>query len=455
MAKMYNICLSASKQTCNRRGVMLIIVMWISFGLVSIALLFCDSLMLEYRASENTIAGLQSANAIEGALRYLCFILENQDETGYMPDKESYVNEEIAIGDAVVWLIGNDYNKTNSSDQKPVFGIIDECSKINLNTAPLEMLEGLPNMTSELAAAIIDWRDTDMDLTPNGAESDYYALRDPSYYCKDSAFETVEELRLVMGCTPEILYGEDSNRNGILDPNENDGDASYPADNSDGSLSKGLLAYATIFSREPNTRDDGSARINIKNNTEGLRQLLQNTFGQERAEQIMQLVGRNLSSINSSIEFYLRSAMTSQEFSLIADAISVTDEPYIMGLINVNTASKEALACIPGIGEEFAQKIVDIRQNKTADELKSITWVTEVLDNEHSVLAGPFITTRTYQFSLDITALNKLGTGYRRDIFVVDMSSGESLVIYRRELSRLGWALGTEIRETYDLQIQQ
>ena len=455
MVKTHNICSIASRRHSNRHGIMLIIVMWISFGLVSIALLFCDSMMLEYRASDNTIAGLQSTSAVEGALRYLCFILENQDESGYMPDKKSYTSEEISIGNTLLWIIGNDYNDTASSDQKPVFGIMDECSKINLNTASLEMLEGLPNMTSEFAAAIIDWRDADTELTPNGAESDYYALRDPSYYCKDSAFETVEELRLVQGCTWDILYGEDSNRNGILDPNENDGDVSYPADNSDGKLTKGLLDYVTVYSREPNTRDDGSGRINIKNNQEGLTQLLQNTLGQQRAEQIMQLIGRNPGSINSALEFYLRSAMTAQEFSLIADAISVTDGAYIPGLINVNTASKEVLACIPGIGDEFAQKLVDIRQNKTADELKSITWVTEALDNEHATQAGPFITTRTCQFSLDIAAVNKLGTGYRRDLFVIDMSSGESVVVYRRALTRLGWALGSEIRETYDLQIEQ
>ena len=35
---------------------------------------------------------------------------------------------------------------------------------------------------------------------------------------------------------PEFVRGEDWNLNGRLDPNEDDGDISYPPDNSDGKL---------------------------------------------------------------------------------------------------------------------------------------------------------------------------------------------------------------------------
>ena len=43
-----------------------------------------------------------------------------------------------------------------------------------------------------------------------------------------------EELALVNGATYEVLYGEDANMNGVLDPNEDDGEESAPTDNSDG-----------------------------------------------------------------------------------------------------------------------------------------------------------------------------------------------------------------------------
>jgi len=59
--------------------------------------------------------------------------------------------------------------------------------------------------------------------------------------------------------TTEILYGEDTNLNGVLDPNENDGDVSLPTDNRDGRLDAGLLEYVTVYTRQPNTGSDGSA----------------------------------------------------------------------------------------------------------------------------------------------------------------------------------------------------
>ena len=49
----------------------------------------------------------------------------------------------------------------------------------------------------------------------------------------------------------QVLYGEDANLNGILDPNENDGDVLPPTDNADGLLQPGLLEYVTIYSQEP------------------------------------------------------------------------------------------------------------------------------------------------------------------------------------------------------------
>src|SRR5207249_3756045 len=110
----------------------------------------------------------------------------------------------------------------------------DESSKLNLNTATLEMLETLPRMTPEFAAAIIDWRDTDENVSQGGAESESYLRLTSPYRCKNTNFESVAELRHVMGADLDMIYGEDANLNGVLDINENDGDISSPSDNRDG-----------------------------------------------------------------------------------------------------------------------------------------------------------------------------------------------------------------------------
>jgi hypothetical protein len=59
------------------------------------------------------------------------------------------------------------------------------------------------------------------------------------------------------------LFGEDANRNGLLDPNEDDGEATYPPDNADGRLNPGWAAFLSVHSRESNLRSDGAPKINI------------------------------------------------------------------------------------------------------------------------------------------------------------------------------------------------
>lgn len=131
---------------------------------------------------------------------------------------------------------------------------------------PSSRLLMIPGMTYELADAILDFIDEDETTRTSGCESDYYQSLQPAYASKNSPLESLDELLLVRGVTPEYLYGEDANRNGLLDPNENDGDVSWPNDNADGSLQLGWSAYLSVYGRETNTRWDGTARININNN---------------------------------------------------------------------------------------------------------------------------------------------------------------------------------------------
>ncbi len=94
------------------------------------------------------------------------------------------------------------------------YGLDDEQSRINLNTAPgdllarlLESVGGVSRKEStEIAAAIEDWRDKDDQARPLGAEGFYYRSRPQGYGCKDGPFENVEELLLVKGVSPQ-LYG--------------------------------------------------------------------------------------------------------------------------------------------------------------------------------------------------------------------------------------------------------
>ncbi|MDP8243366.1 MAG: type II secretion system protein GspK [Candidatus Hinthialibacter antarcticus] len=424
-------------------GAVLIIVLWIAAGLVTVALLFGQSMMFEYRISENSKAGAQAEFAVESAARYATHILENLETSGSVPDEDEYYPEAVQIGESLLWMIGR--NHQDSTDSIPEFGLIDEGSKLNINTATVEMLEALPGMTEQFAAAIIDWRDEDDEVTENGAEADAYAMLNPSYQCKNAPFETVFELRMVYQADDDVLFGEDANLNGLLDPNESDGDISLPSDNRDGALDAGLFEYVTVYSRVPNTNSEGEARVNINgDDDQALTTLFTETFGSERGGQITTSQGQGQDDFTSLLQFYMVSGLSEEEFAQIETEISISDDEYQPGLINVNTASAIVLACVPGIDESQAQEIASQQADHLEDN--SVAWVKDILGDENTIQAGPYLTGQSYQFTVDAAAVGRHGRGFRRTRFVIDLSEGEAKIVYRRDLSGMGWALGERLR---------
>jgi type II secretory pathway component PulK len=141
--------------------------------------------------------------------------------------------------------------------------VVDEAGKLNINQASAPQLLALPGMTEEIVDAILDWRDQDSEERPAGAETGYYRNLDYPYDCRNAPFKTIRELLLVKGVTPEMLYGEDTNFNGLLDYNERDGDASLPPDNNDDVLEQGWIAYLSCYSKDDDKDGDGGDRVNV------------------------------------------------------------------------------------------------------------------------------------------------------------------------------------------------
>jgi len=54
--------------------------------------------------------------------------------------------------------------------------------------------------------AILDWLDPDDEPRPDGAESDYYAGLETPYACKNGPMDSIEELLLIKGITPELFF---------------------------------------------------------------------------------------------------------------------------------------------------------------------------------------------------------------------------------------------------------
>jgi type II secretory pathway component PulK len=128
-------------------------------------------------------------------------------------------------------------------------------------------------------------------------------------------------------------------------------------------------------------------------------------------------------------------------------------EPYLMnpttkGLINVNTATATALACIPGIGLTMAPQVLNYRQSNPP-QVPSVSWLKTALGGSTSLATqvGPYVTAYSFQYTADVAAVGHHGRGYRRVRFVFDTSSGTPLIVYRQDLSYLGWALGKQLHD--------
>lgn len=145
-----------------------------------------------------------------------------------------------------------------------VYGISDEESRLNINRVSPEELIKLYGMTPQIAAAIIDFRDEDNAVTPGGAEADAYAALQPPYIPRNGPFRSTRELLMVLGMPQDLFTGEDANLNSLLDPEENDGNETLPADNRDSVLDAGWFGLFTVHSAVRNVSASGADRINIR-----------------------------------------------------------------------------------------------------------------------------------------------------------------------------------------------
>ncbi len=264
----------------GRRGSALLVVLVTVTLLALAAYSFSELMVSESRATRQFLQDAQARELANSAIEYVAAWLENPEvEEGTSPNY--YHNPALLAGVTVVtadspqaegWFSVVAPAENDPASRTVRFGLMNESARINLNTLlnydldeveQREFLMYLPGMTEALADAILDWIDEDETPREFGAESDVYQGLVPPYFSKNGPLDSIDELLLVSDVTPELLYGEDANRNGLLDPNEDDGDLSLPLDNADGVLNLGWSAFLTTDSRESNLRADGSSKINV------------------------------------------------------------------------------------------------------------------------------------------------------------------------------------------------
>ena len=439
----------------RKRGVALLIVLWMMAILTLLMYAFLADMQVEYAVAGGYADGKKAEQLAWSAIELACQTVLNDTQRWQSLNDTTWANNpdnffEYPLGDGSFTLFRPLYDDA----QTVLWGLDDEASKINLNTAPKEILLKLPNMTEEIVEAILDWRDTDTTPGASGAESSYYNGLNPPYNCKSQPFETLEELLYVRGITPEILYGEDFNLNGRLEPNENDGDQTWPRDNRDGKLDPGLWQLCTVWSSDANMDAEGKKRVNL--NTANTQQLQDAGLQPNEVQAILnqRLVGPFLSPAQLLGGGGLPPAVTTQRFKAVVDRLTVMDDEKVPGLVNINTAPKQVLLCLPGITEEIAVKIMEYRTTP-GNDLSNMGWLLNAVDPAVLQRFAPFITCRSYQFR--IHAVGRVGTPYnlgagtttdeveerpgafRRMVAVFDkLATPNPRLVYWKDQSKLG-----------------
>ena len=270
------------REASPRAGYVIFAVLVVVVVLSLVAYRFTDSMTSEYRASVRLNDDAQLKMAAVSGLHYAAAVLS--DPTFYStqlngnpfdnPDIFEEYQLPLATSDGVPpaklpYFSIRSVALVDGGGFEQRFGVIDEGGKLNINTMIAldptgqllyNALMQLPNMTEDIADSIVDWVDADDIPLASGAESSYYGSLNPPYKAKNGPLNTLDELLLVKGITPYLLYGGDTNRNGVQDAGEVDG-------------TRGWADYLTVYGRELNIDSTGTARIYL--NGDDLDTLLQ------------------------------------------------------------------------------------------------------------------------------------------------------------------------------------
>lgn len=468
--------------TKNRRarGVILpvILVVLLLLGLLSAS--FSFHVQADYAAGRSMSDRLQARMAAEAGIQAVMLMLRTQRD-----NIDAWYHNPDAFDQALVWApqvspeqIGkaeliDDVDDAyafrysivadNPADDEELirFGITDEASKLNLNVASLEQLVRLFSSVlpadydaNALAQSVIDWRDQDDNPQELGAETDYYASLPVPYRPKNAPFETVEELLLVKGFDGRVLYGEDYNRNGLLEENEKDSELTFPLDNGDGILDRGLYPYLTIHSQELSVGNDNKPRTYLfNNNRDDLRERLREDFDSDEIVEFIVESARNegtqrITSLADLLETRIVndrevvSPIEGDAVTTLFDRCTLESTPQSVGRINVNTAPAVVLRCIPGLPEAKIPLIIQKRSELSALMRSSTGWLVseKILTTEEYAAVQNFITARSRQFTVESIGFADHTGVFARLQVILDMRGPLSQVVYYRDLSKLGLA---------------
>jgi competence ComEA-like helix-hairpin-helix protein len=333
-----------------------------------------------------------------------------------------------------------------------IYGIADQESRLNLNTASANQFTNLDGMTADILAAIVAWRTpattnpapTSATPAAGGANADYYLSLRPPYLPRNGPFQTVRELLMVRGVTPQLLLGSDVNQNGFLDRDDDPADQDPRGPRPPPARQPGWAALLTVTDTDKDVGADGQPRVNpqtadqttlttVAGITQPIAQAIVSYRNQNRLQTLDDLLSvtaqtqgggnsRNGAQNNSSPSGGSQnssgnsgpSVISQDLLEQIADHLTLAGGDQ-QGLINLNTAPLEVLICLPGVDRPLAQAIINYR--KSSGYFDNVAQLLRVDGMNRAIFKQvvPLVTTRSETYR--ITAEGKINSsGVRQRI---------------------------------------
>ena len=509
----------------RRDGYVIFAVLIVVVVLALVAYRFAESMSSEYRAGVRTTDNAQAKLAAVSGLHYAAAVLSDRETFYSTLDGNPFDNPDIFQGVEVPAAAGGTTPPKpmyfdircvalTDSGYEQRFGVIDEGGKLNVNsmialdpTGQLlhDALMKLPNMTEDIADAIVDWVDADDDSRAAGAESSYYLSLTSAYKAKNGPLNSLDELLLIRGVTPALLYGGDSNRNGVQDEGETDGTC-------------GWSDYLTVYGRELNVDMSGTARIYLNgDDLEVLYKQLQQAVGDELATYVVAskvlspttisttggttgtsgqqnqrpTVPATTEQLYAAVQARVATTATSgkrirslvdlmnTKITLPRDPMAKQDDPDVVAFspladptkrnellpkfmdkttvrqaiemvprINVNTAPREVLLAVPTITETEADAIMSVRANQLPTEqgTASAAWLvtTDTLTTARFKQIEKYITGSTMVYRVQVVGYSAHSTQTARMEAVIDTNQGAPRFLHVRDLADLESPRGFE-----------
>lgn len=351
----------------DRRGVMLIVVLVVVIvtALVGVGALDAGRAIA---SSARTEAGRTTSRTIANAgLRAVAEqLLEQRDALLNGEDPE--LDEELEL-----WGEGDGRAFARLLPVGPEGELwVSEAAKLDLNLADAETLAKLPLLSEGQARAIVDAR-------------------------PEAGYSSIGDLLTVDGLSHTLVLGD------LIDT---------PWDRVDqGERLDALIDVLTVLGAEPNVvvglglageENAGQQRLNLNRSwNDEMRELVLERYDEDIARGVQfALESFDLTDDSTLCTVMDQVGADSGTVLGVFDAFSTSPDPYLIGRTDINRASLDVLACLPGLNEELAGAIVDRRSSLAEDASRSPYWVLteEIITLADYAPTAPWVSARSLQW---------------------------------------------------------